>query len=85
MQYLADAGHGWLEVSLDEYPDAENYGTGFGYLDESKRVIYLEEDCEMVAFLHAYPDAVAGIRYVPVEGDSAVRSLPRNAARMVTK
>lgn len=84
MRFIADAGHGWLEVSLEEYPDAADYGTGFGYLDAAKGLIYLEEDCEATAFLRAHIDVKEWIELVQVEGDSAVRKLPRNERRMVT-
>ena len=81
---MTDAGHGWLEVSLTEFPDAENYGTGFGYLDESYGVIYLEEDCEAGAFLKAHPEARERIYEDNYNGESAVRRLPRNKARLDT-
>lgn len=83
MRYITDAGHGWLEVSLDEYPDATNYGTGFGYLDAPNRIIYLEEDCEMGAFLRAHPEARENVKHTPVNGDSLVRQLPRNVKALV--
>jgi hypothetical protein len=82
MRYLTDAGHGWLEVSLTQYPDAVEYGTGFGYLDAQGQVIYLEEDCEMGAFLRAHPEARERIYHENFDGDSAVRRLPRNEARL---
>lgn len=82
MRYITDAGHGWLEVSLSEYPDAADFGTGFGYLDAAKGLIYLEEDCEAGAFMRAHPEAREGITLVQVDGDSAVRQLPRNESRM---
>ena len=83
MRYIADAGHGWLEVSVADFPDATKYGTGFGYKDVPHGLIYLEEDCEMGAFLRDHPEAKDLIRYTPVDGDSAVRRLPRNDAVMV--
>ena len=83
MRYITDAGHGWLEVNLDAYPDAEKYGTGFGYLDARARVIYLEEDCEMGAFLADHPEAKDRIYHEHYDGDSAVRRLPRNEKVMV--
>ena len=46
---IADDGHAWLEVSLEEYPEAEKFGTGFGYQHIEK--IYLEEDFEAPQFL----------------------------------
>lgn len=83
MRYITDAGHGWLEVNLDTYPDAEKYGTGFGYLDARARVIYLEEDCEMGAFLADHPEVRGDIRHENVNGDAPLRRLPRNEKVMV--
>lgn len=82
MRYLTDAGHGWLEVSLRKYPDAVEYGTGFGYLDAQGQTIYLEEDCEMGAFLRAHPEVRERIYHENYDGDSAVRRLPRNEAKL---
>lgn len=83
MRYITDAGHGWLEVSLADYPDATKYGTGFGYLDAPNGIIYLEEDCEMGAFLRAHPEARESVKHTPVNGDSLVRQLPRNVKALV--
>lgn len=58
MHWIADPGHGWLEVSLDEYPDAIDHGTGFGYYSPHLRLVYLEEDCEAPAFLRAHSEIV---------------------------
>jgi hypothetical protein len=46
---ISDAGHSWLEVSLDQFPNAKQFGTGFGYINGN--TIYLEEDVEMPQFL----------------------------------
>lgn len=46
---ISDAGHSWLEVSLDEFPNAVQFGTGHGYINGN--TIYLEEDVEMPQFL----------------------------------
>ena len=82
IRFVTDSGHGWLEVSLTEYPDAVDFGTGFGYLDESYGVIYLEEDCEAGAFLKAHPEARERIYEDNYNGESAVRRLPHNEARL---
>lgn len=78
MRYITDAGHGWLEVSLKEYPDATKYGTGYGFIDVEGGFIFLEEDCEMPAFLEAHPELRANIRHMHIEGDCIIRNLPRN-------
>ena len=41
MKWIIDPGHGWLAVPLDKYPDALDYGTGYGYV--SPGWAYLEE------------------------------------------
>lgn len=46
---ISDAGHSWLEVSLDQFPNAVEFGTGYGYINGN--TIYLEEDVEMPQFL----------------------------------
>ena len=46
---ISDAGHAWLEVSLDQFPNAKKFGTGSGYINGN--TIYLEEDFEMPQFL----------------------------------
>jgi hypothetical protein len=48
--FISDNAHGWLEVSLTEYPEAVNYGSGFGYINGDK--IYLEEDEEAENFIY---------------------------------
>ena len=83
MRYITDAGHGWLEVSLADYPDAPEYGTGFGYQDVPHGVIYLEEDCEMGAFLRAHPEARDRITHTNYDGSAPIRRLPHNEKRMV--
>ena len=46
---ISDAGHSWLEVNLNQFPNAIQFGTGYGYRDGD--TIYLEEDVEMPQFL----------------------------------
>lgn len=48
--FISDPGHAWLEVNLTEFPEAVNYGTGFGYLNGN--CIYLEQDVEAESFLN---------------------------------
>ena len=74
--FTSDEGHGWLAVPLSEFPDVLRFGTGFGYLDTTAGVAYLEEDCEAPAFLAAYPAAREGIEVRYVRGYASIRSLP---------
>jgi len=46
---ISDAGHSWLEVDLRQFPNAIQFGTGYGYINGN--TIYLEEDVEMPQFL----------------------------------
>ena len=48
--FITDNSHGWMEVSLTEYPEAKNYASGFGYINGDK--IYLEEDEEAENFIY---------------------------------
>lgn len=80
LRFIHDSGHGWLEVPLDEFPDAEKYGTGFGFINERGRVIYLEEDIEAGLFIAEHPEVVEGIDSEYHDGDSPVRLFPRNKA-----
>lgn len=85
--YISDAGHGWLEVSLKEYPTARNHATGYGYLSLDGSKIYLEEDSEMPAFLRSIGITEfdpARMKEVTHYGDSPIRNLPHNYAH-VTK
>jgi len=50
LRLIADSGHAWLEVDLNEIPEAERFAEGYGYQDGN--LIYLEEDSEMPRFLN---------------------------------
>lgn len=83
MLWITDPGHAWLEVSLEQYPDALDYGTGWGYHDTRRGLAYLEEDCEAPAFLAAHPEIDP--RALPVyafDFDAACRDLPRIPERL---
>lgn len=81
LSFHFDAGHGWLAVPLADFPDALDFGTGFGYHDVANGTVFLEEDCEAPAFLAAHPD----VSWVEVNDgtDSPIRSLPRIAESSV--
>lgn len=79
--WIGDDGHGWLAVSLEAYPVAMDYGSGYGYMDDTH--VYLEEDLEAVAFLMDHPQIkqangrgeLAEKQYL---GDAPIRRLRRN-------
>ena len=47
--FHSDPGHGWLEVSLAEYPEARQFASNYSYTNNG--TVYLEEDCDAPAFL----------------------------------
>ena len=75
--WISDDGHGWLVVELSDFPDAIEFGAGYGYMDNSR--IYLEEDIEAVAFLDAHPE-IRGCDLAEQihDGDAPCRRLYRN-------
>ena len=53
--WITDPAHGWLTVSLAELQDlgiADDI-TPFSYINTSKGVAYLEEDCDALRFIRA--------------------------------
>ena len=62
-----DAGHGWLEVSIEDLIDLniQDKISNFSYIDSIKKLIYLEEDVDMVLFLKSYKEKYKkGLVYV---------------------
>jgi hypothetical protein len=81
-QWVIDPNHAWLAVSLEAYPDAVEYGTGFGFVDSKASVIYLEEDCEALAFFRAHPEIdPSDLPEQGYESDAPCRMLPNNESR----
>ena len=74
-RWIEDPGHAWLSVPLDQYPDALDCGTGFGFMVEGFAM--LEEDVEAAVFLDRHPEiSTPGIPRQYVE------NFPRNMPRM---
>jgi len=78
--FIADDSHGWLEVSLIEYPEAKEYATGFGYINGN--TIYLEEDDEASAFISYLKNK--GIEYSFTEKNYDGQWYGRSYARNVS-
>ena len=83
-EWVVDSGHAWLKVDLRMHPRALECGTGYGYIDTKKQVIYLEEDveagnyCRLSApvYMNVLADRISNVQYV---GDAPCRSLPHNS------
>lgn len=53
-EYISDAGHGWLKVKNSILKEIGLYPTQYSFFD--KDYSYLEEDCDMAAFVLAWND-----------------------------
>lgn len=73
-RFFADPGHGWLEVPRREVMASGAKISGYSYYDPVTDMAYLEEDCDIPAFL-----AAAGLgREVPTV--TVASSMPRRLA-----
>ena len=74
-----DSGHGWLEVPKKEVEALGVKLSRYSYQDKSN--FYLEEDCDLRAFLKAYQNKFGGsptIDFLPqVNGDHIIRRFAR--------
>lgn len=74
-----DSGHGWLEVPKQEVESLGVKLSRYSYQDKSN--FYLEEDCDLTAFLQAYKKKFGGyptIDFMPqVNGNHPIRSFAR--------
>ena len=81
LTFISDPGHGWLEVPMQMVRDLgiAHKISGYSYVDKSKAMAYLEEDCDADVFMRAA--AIAGIelttKHSECRGDAFVRRLPR--------
>ena len=66
-KFISDPSHAWLQVDLNEFPEAVNYGSGFGYIDGD--TIYLEEDVEAENFIYHLTTQGEPIVYDEVQVD----------------
>lgn len=84
VRWIIDPGHGWLEVPLDEYPDAVECGSGYGYIDPVEGKIYLEEDMEAGLFIIRHGEhVVKGVRQQYLNDDWMGRyTLEHNESRV---
>ena len=78
---IYDAGHSWLEVDINQFPNAVQFGTGYGYINGN--TIYLEEDVEMPQFLgdlifNGIPMSEIQLREIEIEDQWHGRNFARN-------
>ena len=87
LYWITDPGHAWLAVDLDAFPQAREYGTGYGY--QHRNWIYLEEDLEAPAFMMNYPQIAHASRAGQLatksyDFDAPCRRYNRNQDRLDT-
>lgn len=85
MRWVSDPSHSWLKVNFVDHPSALEFTTGFGFIDQARGFVYLEEDCEAVGFLKASNSGAIdweAVAEFPEESFefAPCRSLPRSAA-----
>lgn len=83
LTYYTDPAHGWLHVPADCLAalslTAQSF-SAYSYLGR-EGALYLEEDCDMTAFLRIYEKACGEqpvIKEKNTQGRSFVRNCPRN-------
>jgi hypothetical protein len=79
LKFHTDSGHGWLEVPKKEVEALGVKLSRYSYQDADN--FYLEEDCDLRAFLKAYENKFGGsptIDFLPqVSGDHIIRRFAR--------
>ncbi len=87
IKFHSDAGHGWLEVSLNQILSTGLMPKDFSmysYRNGSK--FYLEEDCDAPKFLHYYKIRhKVELNHINYNSDCFIRDLERNAPSLVEK
>jgi hypothetical protein len=96
LEFHYDAGHGWLRVPIGLVKRIGSHVSPYSYRDD--HFAYLEEDCDMPAFLGkydseprvepiGYASARFGRRFIEVDDgyDSFIRELARFSQREVTQ
>tara|TARA_R100000306_G_C4330804_1_gene120124 strand:+ start:207 stop:638 length:432 start_codon:yes stop_codon:yes gene_type:complete len=83
LRFYADSGHGWLEVLTVDVTKAGIIPSKYSYVDVDNGRTYLEEDCDMAAYLAAIAHQHAGlsiqtigIKEIYINGDAWIRDLP---------
>jgi hypothetical protein len=79
--FHSDPGHGWLAVPMADVLASGATISRYSYQSKAGKVAYLEEDCDVGAFIEAIGGkAVFEARYQTVDkytnGSSRIRNLP---------
>ena len=83
LRFYADSGHGWLEVPTIDVAKSGVIPSKYSYIDTDNGRTYLEEDCDMAAYMAAigcrFDLAVVwgGIKETFINGDAWIRDLPQ--------
>lgn len=77
LEYVQDPGHGWVAAYASHVRALGVTPTSYSYQDGA--TVWLEEDCDAPAYLHALTRAGIPyrIRETHTRGDAWIRSLPR--------
>ena len=83
MRFYSDSGHGWLEVPTIDVAKSGIIPSKYSYVDADNGRTYLEEDCDMAAYMAAIAHQHAGlsiqtigIKEIYINGDAWIRDLP---------
>jgi hypothetical protein len=84
LEFLADPGHGWLQVEMEHMRCLGIAGdiSACSYIGCDGRTAYLEEDCDAPLYIDACRKAgiSVALREHHCDGDSFIRRLPVYAA-----
>ena len=80
--FFEDGGHGWLEVPAAEVRALGIAVSAYSYISKDQRTAYLEEDCDLTAFLDARESLDRPVLYTinHLHEDAFIRQLPRYGA-----
>lgn len=53
LKFYSDPGHGWLAVPMATYLASGVQATNYSYVNDARKVVYLEEDCDATNFVNA--------------------------------
>ena len=83
LRFYSDSGHGWLEVPTLDVIKSGIIPSKYSYVDAANGRTYLEEDCDMAAYMAAIAHQHAGlsiqtigIKEIYINGDAWIRDLP---------